>query len=280
MLREIETKDYAAVVPPDSFGPPPKLQWIAISALVIDSDYQREITARGRANIRRIVAGFNWSMFAPVVVAPAGSNRFAIVDGQHRTTAAKLCGIEKVPCAIIDVGSAVQARAFKAINGNVTQIHQLHLHHASVAAGDAVAMHMAEVCKNAGVTILRNPTQATLMKPGQTIAVKTIRNAIERFGDAATIFGLKTIVSTCEGNPGLLSKTIMWGVIEVLHDHPEWCKDAARLHAIFDNMDLEEIWRRATAAAARVRGSSSIDQFEGLLVEHLAPLLSPKAARA
>lgn len=279
-LRTIETADYASIVVPDSFGRPPKLQYLSISDLVIDVEYQREITPQGRKNVRRIAAEFDWSMFAPVVVAPAGSDRFAIVDGQHRTTAAKLCGIDKVPCAIIDVGQAIQARSFKAINGNVTRMHTIHLHHASVAAGDDKALRISDVCKKAGVTIVRNPTQATRLDVGETVVVATIAKAIERFGDKATIFGLKTIVSTGGGNPGLLSRTIMWGVIEVLHDHPEWSKDVGRLNLAFDNIDLEDMWRRATAAAARVRGSSSQDQFESLLVEALTRSLSKQPAES
>lgn len=273
-LRPIETRDYAGVAVPASFGRPPKLEWVSIGNLVIDPEYQREITARGRRNVRRIAEGFDWAMFAPVVAAPAGSDKFAIVDGQHRTTAAKLCGIDRVPCMIIDVDRALQARSFKAINGNVTLMHTLHLHHASVAAGDIAALRIAETVRKAGVTIVRNPTQATLLKVGETVVVTTIEKAIDRFGEAATILGLKTIIATGGGNPGLLSKTIIWGVIEVLHDHPEWCRHSGELHSAFDDIDLEETWRKATAAAARVRGSSTVDQFEGLLIEALMPRLS------
>lgn len=277
-LRAIEIGDYASIDIPSSFGRPPRLEFLSIKDLVIDSDYQREITSVGRKNVRRIAAEFDWSMFAPVIVAPAGSNKFAIVDGQHRTTAARLCGIERVPCAIIDVGKVIQARAFKAINGNVTRMHTLHLHHASVAAGDEAALRIAETCRKAGVTIVRNPTQANRLQIGETVVVTTIARAIARFGEAPTILGLKTIIGTGGGNPGLLSKTIIWGVTEVLHDHPEWCKNPAALNAAFDDIDLEETWRKATAAAARVRGSSTTDQFEGLLVDALMPRFSKQLA--
>ncbi|WP_407146277.1 ParB N-terminal domain-containing protein [Bradyrhizobium sp. ORS 86] len=201
-LRTIETSDYANIAVPASFGPTPKLTWLSIADLVVDPEYQREITARGRTNVRRIAGHFDWSMFAPVIVAPAGSNRFAIVDGQHRTTAAALCGIERVPCAIIDVGRSIQARAFKAINGNVTRMHTISLHHAAVAAGEEKAVVIAEVCRKAGVTIVRNPTQAELLKVGETVVVNTIGRAIARFGAKITTFGLKTLVSTGGGQCG------------------------------------------------------------------------------
>jgi len=279
-VRPIEITDYAAFVTPTTFGHPPKLDWLSISDLVIDPEYQREITPRGRRNVRVIAAEFDWAMFSPVVVAPAGSSKFAIVDGQHRTTAAKLCGIERVPCYIIDVGRAIQARAFRAINGNITRMHTLHLHHAMVAAGDDQALRIADVCRKAGVTIVRNPTQSTKLKPGETCTVGEIRKALARFGEASTILGLRTIVSTGDGNAGLLFKTVIWGTIEVLHDHPEWHKNETKLRDAFDDIDLEEMWRKATAAAARTRGTSSVDQFEGLLIEHLTRTLTPKKVLA
>lgn len=151
MLRPIETQDYAAIVVPSSFGSPPKLEWLSISSLVIDPEYQREITPRGRANVRRIAIAFDWAMFSPVIVAPVGSGQFAIVDGQHRTTAAKLCGIDRVPCVVIDVGKAIQAQAFKAINGNVTRMHTVHLHHASVAVALADQRKLDDVVRILGI---------------------------------------------------------------------------------------------------------------------------------
>src|SRR4051812_451900 len=101
-IRAIETTGYAKLKAPDTFGKAPKLDWIAISALVIDRQYQREITKLGRKNIRHIAENFHWSMFTTVMVAPIGGGKYAIVDGQHRTTAAALVGIEKVPCQMVD----------------------------------------------------------------------------------------------------------------------------------------------------------------------------------
>ena len=273
-FRPIDISAYAAIETPSSLGRPPRLEWVAIADLVVDSTYQREITARGRKNVRHIATEFSWAMFSVVVVAPIGSGKYTIVDGQHHTTAAALCGIEKVPCAIIEANRATQARAFKAINGNVTKTHTLHLHHAGVAAGEPRALAIAAACAKAGVTIHRNPTQQQLLKPGETCVVSTIARAIDRFGEASTVFGLKTIVSTGGGNAGLLTQSIIWGVVEVLHDHPEWCGDVAALHDAFDDIDLDETIRKARAAAIRVRGSSPGDQFEALLVEALGKKLT------
>lgn len=198
-FRRIETESYAKVMPPASFGRPPKLEWLAIRDLVIDLEYQREITPKGRSNIRSIVQHFEWSMFAPVVVAAAGLNKFAIVDGQHRVTAAALCGIDKVPCAIIDAPRAGQAAAFAAINANVTRPQAIALHHAAAAAGDQHALRINAVCKAAGVIPLRYPKQTSIQEVGETMAIATIGRALARFGEATTIAALRAIVSTGGG---------------------------------------------------------------------------------
>ena len=64
-------------------GPAPMLQWLAIAALVVDPAYQRPIARAGRRNVTKIAAGFTWSKFAPVVVAPIEGGRYAIIDGQR-----------------------------------------------------------------------------------------------------------------------------------------------------------------------------------------------------
>jgi ParB-like nuclease domain len=80
---------------PGDREPAPQLLWIEIKDLVIDPSYQRHIGKRGAANIRQIAENFDWSKFAPVIIAPIEGAQYAVVDGQHRTTAALLRCLEK-----------------------------------------------------------------------------------------------------------------------------------------------------------------------------------------
>ena len=75
-----------------SAGAAPMLQWLKITDLVVDPAYQRPIIGKGRQNVDRIAREFSWSCFAPVVVSPVAGGRFAIIDGQHRTTSAAIVG--------------------------------------------------------------------------------------------------------------------------------------------------------------------------------------------
>ena len=137
-LRPIDPKPYAMDerLLQQPVGPAPVLQWLPIDQLGIDPAYQRDILRRGHDNIGRIARRFDWRKFGTVIVAPIAGGRYAIVDGQHRTTAAAVRGIESVPCQIIMADPGEQAAAFAAINGAVTGMTPLQLHAARVAAGD------------------------------------------------------------------------------------------------------------------------------------------------
>lgn len=269
-LRQIETKGYAKLTPPASFGKVPRLEWIPIAQLVVDQQYQREITIVGRKNIRRIAESFNWSMFTAVMVAPIGGNRYAIVDGQHRTTAAALCGIEKVPCEVIDALRGEQAAAFRAVNANTTRPHTIQLFHASVAAGEPEALKIVRVCEHAGVRIVRTLGP---LRDFETYCVGAIGKGIQRYGEDVVTLALKAIVHSGDGSAAELNRTIIAAVIEVLARAASWRKNERALKAAFEQFCLEDLWRASTAAVARVKGSSSQDHLQGLLIKSLTKSL-------
>src|SRR5450631_3199488 len=134
-----------------SGGAAPMLQWLKITDLVIDPAYQRPIVGKGRQNVDRIARAFSWSCFAPVVVSPVEGGKFAIIDGQHRTTSAAILGFDSVPCQVVIAAREEQAAAFKAINGTTTPISQMALHAAAVIASEPGAIQIADICSRAGV---------------------------------------------------------------------------------------------------------------------------------
>ena len=95
MFIPLSTQRFSPPASEFSPGPAPFLEWIEINKLVVDVTYQREIGRRGATNVNQIAENFDWSKFAPVIVAPVEGGQFAIVDGQHRTTAAMLRGLSR-----------------------------------------------------------------------------------------------------------------------------------------------------------------------------------------
>jgi ParB-like nuclease domain len=274
-LRTIDPTGYAKINIPVNFGKKPKLEWLSISTLVVDPQYQREITLVGRKNVRHIAENFNWSMFAPVIVAGIGGGRYAIVDGQHRTTAAALCGIDRVPCDVIEALRGDQARSFRAINANTTRPHTVQLFHAAVAAGETSALQIIDVCKKAGIRI---PRSLAPCKNYETYCVGAIGKAIERHGEDATALSLRLIVHSGDGMAAELNRTIIVAVTEVIGRNPDWHDREAALKEVFEDFTLEDMWRDATATAARTKGSSSTDVLIGVLSKRLITKLGGKAA--
>ena len=165
-------------------GEEPELRYIAIDALRIEESYQRDLLRSAISNIVNIAHNFNWSKFGSVIVAPIDDGLYAIVDGQCRTIAAACRGVEKVPCIIIKADLEQRAEAFAAINANVTKITALAIYNAQLVAKDMRALEIADVCKEAGVTIRKYPVSPNLMVFGETIAIESIKDCYKTYGRA------------------------------------------------------------------------------------------------
>lgn len=251
--------------PASEVGERPELQWVKISKLRIDPRYQREIGRRGTENILAIVPAFKWAKFAPVVIAPIAGGLFAIVDGQHRTTAAALRGFESVPCVIIAVSGADQADAFVAINANVTAMSPLQLHAARLAAGNTAAAALTEVCKEAGVTICRYPVPANKIKPGETLAVAMLQATLDKYGRDVLVAALSCITQTRRGNPGKIRFQIVGALCAVLEAEPEWLKDRKALIFRMQTFDFGEQFN-----TARSRSIETGEKVTAALIEAVA----------
>lgn len=120
-LRRINNAPFNEINIPylESIGEPFELEYVPIENLVFNDAYQRQIDNRGRRNIKKIVEGFQWGRFSPLIVARHGDD-FAVIDGQHRSHAAALVGISHVPALVTEMTVQEQASAFSWINGSVT----------------------------------------------------------------------------------------------------------------------------------------------------------------
>lgn len=239
-LRPIRTDGFSRPARAPSPGPAPMLQWIPIAQLVVDETYQRPIAGAGALNIRKIAEAFAWTKFAPVIVAPVEGGRYAVVDGQHRATAAALVGVEQVPCQVILAAPAEQAAAFRAINGAVTKMSALALHAAALAAGDAQAREIDGVCAAAGVTILRYPKAALSLKPGETLAIGAIAGGIRQHGRETVITALQCVTETANNVPGGLGADVILALCVLLGERADWRDLGGPLLDAFDRIEIEQ----------------------------------------
>jgi len=252
MYTSLTTKRFANPQSDFSPGPAPILNWIEIDKLVVDTTYQRQISRRGAENINQIAENFDWSKFAPVIVAPLEGGQFAIVDGQHRTTAAMLRGLEQVPCQVVQADRSKQAAAYAAVNGNVTKTTAQQLYHAKVAARDSQALQLSEVCAIAGVEIIRHNLVQSQLKPGQTQAVGALSRCLVKHGRDTLITALQCITQTADGNAGFVRSTIIEALCEVLHEAPTWRESGETLLRRMDEFRFAEAWDEIAAGRDQI----------------------------
>ncbi|PQV52876.1 ParB-like nuclease family protein [Defluviimonas denitrificans] len=178
-LRKVDIGN-TAILPPDEVraGAVPELRWVEIDDLRIDDSYQRPLAAANWTAIRKIAAQFSWSMFAPIVAAPIVGGQYALIDGQHRTHAAKICGFDRVPAMIVMTAEVGQAAAFAAINGNVVRMSAFHVYKAALAARVDWAVAAEAAVSAAGCRLMTyNPGSG--IKPGDIASVNEVRRYIE-----------------------------------------------------------------------------------------------------
>lgn len=176
-------------------GAAPMLQWVAIADLVIDDGYQRELRGSNWTAIRRIAGRFRWSRFSPVLVAPVEGGKYALIDGQHRTHAAAMCGFEHVPAQIVQMTREEQAASFAAVNGMITHVTSVNVFKARVAEGEPAALEALEVARQAGCRLLQYIPSAASRRPGDIVGPKTFLALVAQRGPQAVTAALSALMS-------------------------------------------------------------------------------------
>ncbi|WP_315836066.1 ParB/RepB/Spo0J family partition protein [Bradyrhizobium prioriisuperbiae] len=270
MLKPLNAERFSKPSSEFAPGPAPQLNWIDIDKLVIDHQYQRGISRRGAINIAHIADQFDWSKFAPVIVAPVEGGHFAVVDGQHRTTAAMLRGLSQVPCQIVQADRAKQAAAYAAVNGNVTKTTYTQLFHARLASGEQRSQAIAEVCAAADVVVLRTNTTLSNMKVGETSAVNALFKCYEVYGYQTLLSALRCITRTADGNAGYLRSTVIEAICIVLHKHPEWQADEETLLKYMGKFSFPDAWGAIVAGRDQIFPNTAKSDMAERLEKHLS----------
>lgn len=248
-----------------------ELKKIPISQLYIDETYQRAVSTASVRNIKRICCAFDWAKFLPVIVTKDG-DRYCIVDGQHRTTAALTIGLKVVPCYVLSCSAAAAAAAFAAINGNVTPVQPIDLWFAQLAAGDESCVALKKVLDASGVTVVRKKEGHAA---GETRSINVLRRALDFYGDAILTTILQCIVETGNGNPGMIFGAMVNGIGRSIRTKPEMLQEPSRLFAVFDRLSLATMLHQATIESAR--STNSVQQV--LTREFNAALRADRQAR-
>lgn len=198
-VRPLELKDQAA--PP---GPPPgALELLPPVRLGVDPAYQRGISRRGEALIRRIAQGFDWGRFGVLVARRGPALLYELIDGQHRAIAALSLGLPAVPVWVI--APEVAAGAYLGLNRDRVIPDPCQLFHAEVAAGDPEARDIAGVLEGLGVSVLKKPPRQAAARDGlATRAIAAIRRVHRAHGPAG-LEAVLGVVADADNEPDRLA---------------------------------------------------------------------------
>jgi hypothetical protein len=227
-------------IPLQNPGRPARMEWLPIAALRIDSTYQRQMLKQGEKNAERIARGFRWDRFAPVIVTPVnGRGLYALIDGQHRATAALTLGYDRVPAYIVDADPETAARIFAAVNGNVTAMTAYQVFKAARAGGEEWAIAIDRACKAAGVRPLVHATMAKLLKPFDTIAIGALRRILTIHGEDVLRESLKLVCASKNADrQGFLRYGIIVPYGQMMAGRPGWLRSHDALARAIAPVDL------------------------------------------
>lgn len=241
-------------------GPEPTQQWLPIDKLVIDPEYQRDLNREGRRAIEAIARKFEWTKFSAVVVAPVSLGRYAIIDGQHRTTAAALLGIAAVPCIIQPLDRAGQAAAFAAINGSVTKITPWHIYKAALAAGEGWAVKVRRVTEDAGCRLMTYNKSGKEKLGGELYGINTMRELVDKHGAGVVTLALKAYRESVYGDLPIAWATTLvqaWIVAVAITDGAA-ASPAKRLANFHDGFDILEEDDAVNAELREIRKAGGV----------------------
>lgn len=188
LIRGPELRPVAALVlpgvePATIATPMPRFAMVRPQTLLVDERYQRNLSEKSMRLIRKIVSEFSWAHFkTPVCVqTPDGLH---IIDGQH-TSIGCACHpqIDMIPVMIVHADSlAARARAFLGHNRDRINNTPAQIFFTAVVAEEPDAVTASQVCRRAGINILRHIPKWGHFKPRDTVAVTTIVALCNRRG--------------------------------------------------------------------------------------------------
>jgi PII-like signaling protein len=174
----------------------PELAFVRIADMIVDERYQRSIERRGLSNIRKIARNFDWAKFSPVMLSRRENGQYAIIDGQHRSHAAALCGVTEVPAVVSELTIEQEAAAFSWINGAVTVLSQNQIFKAALTAFEPWAVQCDAAVRRADCRLMTSNYSAAAKKPGQVFCISVVRRFVEQDQAAQLATVLQGVVAS------------------------------------------------------------------------------------
>lgn len=192
-IEPIQLHDVGPLAAPPTA--PPVFIDVDPRSLMVEPAYQRELTTKSLAAIRRIATGWDWRRFRPPVVVMTDEGGL-ILDGQHTAiAAASRPDLATIPVQLVEASEvAERALAFIGLNTGQLAHTAVGLHKAAVTGGDVTACAVDRICTAAGVTV-RGAFGGAKWNPGDTAAVRGVRDMLASVGERKAVQILQALAA-------------------------------------------------------------------------------------
>lgn len=194
----------------------PEVRMARISDLKVESSYQRDMTPKSMALIRKIVTGWDWAKFKLPICAEKEDGSLVVIDGQHTAiAAASHPGLAALPVLVVQAKTVEKrAESFVSHNRDRIAMSPLQLFHAEVAAGVEAAVGLLVVTKAAGVSVPRSPPKKGCENPGTLVAI----TAAQRVYKTAGASSCERVLWIAAQSGLLITSTLVYGLQVLLRE--------------------------------------------------------------
>lgn len=239
------------------------LSFVKMQNLRLDEAYQRGISDRGRANIRRMIAAFDWAKFGALTVSPGPNDTFSIIDGQHRAIAASALGIAVVPVVIGN--PECEALNFVGINKSRTSVTPVDTFRAQLAAGDEHATTLARILDDLGIEY--GSSQTGRLPPKTTRSISQLQTMLRIHGGGFLFTALEML---CDEElaevPNNFSSTNIYAVTTAVARVITGEGDIDHLAKTLKDLDLEDIQDKANQLR-KIKGGHKKTHAADLIIQ-------------
>lgn len=253
-LAKIDVRPIIPIMLPANMKPArmdldrPEVRMARIADLKVERSYQRDMTPKSIALIRKIVTGWDWTKFKPPICAEKDDGSLVVIDGQHTAiAAASHPGLAALPVLVVKAATIEKrAESFVSHNRDRIAMSPLQLFHAEVAAGVEDAMGLLVVTKAVGITVPRSPPKKGSEEPGTLVAI----TAAQRVFKAAGAPFCERVLRIAAESGLLITSTLVYGLQVLLRDTDVFEVDASDDGAIVDVLKSIADFEKAAQAFA------------------------------
>lgn len=220
-----------------------EITFVPVDKLDADRRYQRQISQSSLSRIRKIIANFSWSRFGALIIARQGE-RFVVIDGQHRSVAARALDIIEAPAIVVNGDLIQQAGDFVGINTTRTSVATIDKFRARVTSGDPAAIEVAEILAN--LEISTDVAAGHALAHRDTRAVAGLEKLVKRIGKGEVFTTLEMLLDAQPGQRNLLTAFAIETTAMTLHRVIAAGGDIDRLDVVLQDTDFESLKNDAT----------------------------------